>query len=198
LSVAVVLVLLASVGVAGVGTVAVLSAIPSAAAGESVLLAVLQVAIPFLLAFAALSALGVALLAWVVVRAVRLAEVPRSDRLENIARGVERGVPGIEDGAVSEYVAPTAADRRDALVERYANGDLTEREFERELEALLDEHGDPEADWPVRDAEDALDRELAIALGGDDDAAGRERADEVASAESRRDREETSSVERER
>jgi hypothetical protein len=198
LSVAVVLVTLLTVGVAGVGVVAVLSAITSAAAGESVLLAVLQVAIPFLLAFAALSVLGVALLTWVVVRAVRLVQLPRSDRLATVARGVERWVPGLEDGAVSEHVTPTAADRRDALVERYANDELTEREFERELEALLREHGDPDADWPVRDGEDPFDRELANELAAEDDASDREPGVELAGEESDRDCDEAFSAERER
>jgi ABC-type multidrug transport system fused ATPase/permease subunit len=164
LSVAAVLVVLASVGVAGVGTLAVLSAVASVSAGESLLLAFLQAAVPFLLALATLSVLGVALLAWLVVRAVRLAEVPRSDRLETVARRVERRVPWLEDGLVADRVAPTVADRRDALAERYANGELSERELERKLERLLDEHGDPATDWSTTTFDDEFDRDLAAEL----------------------------------
>lgn len=193
LSVAVALVLLAGVGVAGVGTVAVLSAVASVAAGESVLLAVLQAAVPFLLAFAALSVLGVALLTWLVVRTVRLAEVPRSDRLETVARGVERQVPGVEAGTVSERVAPTVADRRSALKQRYADGELSEREFERELEALLDEHDDAATDWSASDSDDAFDREFADEL--DPDESGRERE---GSSSLDPDRDDPSAFERER
>jgi hypothetical protein len=191
LSVVVALVLLAGVGVAGAGTVAVLSAVASVAAGESVLLAVLQAAVPFLLAFAVLSVLGVALLTWLVVRTVRLAEVPRSGRLEAVARGVERQVPGVEAGTVSERVAPTVADRRDALVERYADGDLTEREFERELEALLDEHDDAATDWSATDSDGAFDREFADEL--DLDEPGREGSSSLDP-----DRDDPSAFERER
>ena len=198
LSVAAVLVVLASVGVAGVGTVAVLSAVATAASGESVLLALLRAAVPFLLGLAALSVLGVALLAWVVVRAVRLAEVPRSDRLESVARGVERNVPWLEDGVVAEHVAPTVADRRDALKQRYADGELSEREFERELEALMRERGDPEADWPTVDAADAFDRELATELrGGDDGEAPSVAGDHGPAPSVERDPEESASIERE-
>ena len=199
LSIAVVLVALAGVAVVGVGTVAALFAVATAAAGESLLLAVLQVVVPVLLAFAALSILGVVLLALVVVRAVRLAELPRSERLGTVARGVERRVPWLEEGNVSERVAPTVADRHDALKQRYANDELTERELERELEALLREHGDPETDWPTVDAADGLDRELANGRGGID-AGDREVVHEPNVAESERDRgrDEAASFERER
>jgi hypothetical protein len=183
LSVAVVVVVLGLVGVAGVGAVAVLSAIASVAAGESVVLVLLRTAIPFLVALAALSVLAAALLAWLVVRAVRLAELPRNERLEAVARGVEQRVPWLEDGHVSERVAPTVADRRDALKQRYADGELSEREFERELEALLDEHDDAATNWSTTGADDAFDRELA---------------DELDLGDADREREESSAVDPDR
>jgi hypothetical protein len=36
-------------------------------------------------------------------------------------------------------VAPTTADRREALAARYVDGDVTETEFEREVDHLLEE-----------------------------------------------------------
>ncbi len=201
LSVALLVVVLGLVGVAGVGAIAVLAAVASVAAGESVVLVLLQTAIPFLVALAALSVVGAAVLAWLVVRAVRLAELPRNERLEAVARGVEHQVPWLEDGHVSERVAPTAADRRDALKQRYADGELSEREFERELEAVLDEHDEAATNWSATDVDDAFDRDFRDELA-DEDRAGDRRRDDGAGGHDNgaggRERDEASSVERER
>ncbi|WP_323675170.1 hypothetical protein [Halorubellus sp. PRR65] len=174
LSVALVLVALAAVGLLGVGTLAVVSAITAASAGDALLLVVLRAALPFLLGLAALSVVGAGLLAWLLVRALRLAELPRSERLERVARGVEGQVPWLAEVNVSDRVAPTVEDRREALVERYASGELTEREFEREMEGLLAEE-DAATDWSATNLDDEFDRGFAADLrreDADDDAAG--------------------------
>ncbi|WP_227134843.1 hypothetical protein [Halorubellus salinus] len=167
LSVALVLVGLAAVGTLGFGTLAVVSAVATAAAGESILLVLLRAALPVLLALATLTVVGAALLAWLLVRALRLAELPRSDRLERVARGVEGHVPWLADVNVSGRVAPTVEDRREALKERYAAGELTEREFERELERLLADE-DAATDWSATDFDDEFDRGFEAELRRDD------------------------------
>jgi len=122
-----------------VGVAAVLSAVASVAAGESVLVALLEAVVPSVLAVVALAVVDVALVAWLVVRAVRLAERPRSDRLASVAAVAERYVPGLSALGLAAALEPTAADRRAALTDRYARGELTEAEFEREMAALLAE-----------------------------------------------------------
>jgi hypothetical protein len=84
-----------------------------------------------------------------------------------VARGLERVVPWLAERNLSERVAPTVEDRRETLVERYAAGELTEREFERELEALLAEEDAP-TDWSATDVEDAFDRRFEADLRRDD------------------------------
>lgn len=136
------LVTLAAVGVVGVGTVALLSALASVAPGEFVLVALLEAALPYLLGVVALGLVDVALVTWLVARAVRLAELPRSERLARVAAFAERRVPVLEAFGVADSLSPTAADRREALKERYARGELDEAAFEREMAALLAEEND--------------------------------------------------------
>jgi len=165
LAVAIGVVTLAVVCVVGFGAVAVLSALASVAPGESVLVALLAAALPYLLGVTALGLLDVALATWLVVRAVRLTELPRSDRLARVAAFAERRAPWLASLGVSEALSPTAADRREALKERYARGELDEAAFEREMAALLaaeDDERDPTA------AADAM----AERLDDEDEASG--------------------------
>lgn len=168
LSVALVLVAVAAVGLLGVGALAVVSAVATAAAGESILLVLLRSALPFVLGVATLTVVGAALVAWLFVRAVRVAEVPRSDRLERVARVLERYVPWVASVNVADRVAPTVEDRREALKDRYAAGELTEREFERELERLLEDE-DAATAWSATEFDDEFDRGFEAELRRDDD-----------------------------
>lgn len=171
LSVALVLVALAAVGALGVGALAVASAVAAASAGDALLVVVLRAALPFLLALATLTALGAALVAWLLVRALRLAELPRSDRLESAARRVERHLPWLAEASVADRVAPTVADHHDALKERYAAGELTEHELERELEALLADEG------AATEFDDAFDRGFDAELRRERERTAAEHAD---------------------
>jgi hypothetical protein len=138
LFVTLVLVLVASVAVSVGGVLAVLSALVSAGSGAWLELVVLETALGygFVLTGLGLSAVGLA--AWLLVRAVRIAEPPRSDRLARVARFAEGFVPGLAAIGVANAVEPRFEDRQEALKERYARGELTERELERELERLLE------------------------------------------------------------
>ncbi|NHN42617.1 SHOCT domain-containing protein [Halorubellus sp. JP-L1] len=137
LAVAFAVVVLAGVSVAAIGAVAVASTLAGVLVGDVGILTLFGVAAPVALASVGFAALAVALLSWAVVRSVRVAEPPRSDRLAARAALAERFVPGLSDVGLSDALSPTPADRREALKERYARGDLDEREFEREMAALL-------------------------------------------------------------
>lgn len=74
-----------------------------------------------------------------VLSTLRRLSLPRDDRLATIARLVERWVPPLRRVGIAYRVAPTTADRREALAARYVDGDVTETEFEREVDHLLEE-----------------------------------------------------------
>ncbi|MFC6951300.1 hypothetical protein [Halorubellus litoreus] len=157
LSVVLVLSVLAGVSVTVAGAVAVVSAVAGAAAGDVLLVVALRAALPFLLGLATLTVVGAGALGWLLVRALRLAELPRSERLERVARAVERLVPWLVEGKVSRRVAPTVDDRREAVAHRYAAGELTEDELERELERVLADE-ESATEWSMADGDDAFDR----------------------------------------
>lgn len=66
--------------------------------------------------------------------------LPRSERLGVLASRLERRSSLARSLGVSEHVTPTREQRVqrevDALKERYVQGDLSEREFERRLETV--------------------------------------------------------------
>ncbi|WP_135828757.1 SHOCT domain-containing protein [Halorussus halobius] len=135
--------LFALVGVAAFGVLAVVSALLAPPAGTPVLVAMLEAVVQYLLAGVFVGGISVVFLVWLLVAAVRRASLPRNDRLADAARRVERHVPQIRDGDLSEHVAPTTEERIDDLKQRYVDGEITEAEYERELQALLrDEDAD--------------------------------------------------------
>jgi len=129
--------LFALVGVAAFGLLAVVSALLAPPAGTPVLLAMLEAVVQYLLAGVFVGGVSVVLLVWLLVAAVRRASLPRNDRLAGAARRVERHVPQIGDGDLSERVEPTTEERIDDLKQRYVDGEITEAEYERELQALM-------------------------------------------------------------
>lgn len=134
-----VLVVFGLVGVVGLGVAAAVSALLSVGPSEFVLVALLEATAAYILAFVGLGLAGVGLLAWTLLRAIRIAELPRSDRLADAVARAEAHAPLLADLGLSEVLSPTPADRREALKERYARGELTEAEFEREMASLLDD-----------------------------------------------------------
>jgi len=132
---------------AGVGLLAVLDALSvlagGAASGEGfLLLAMLGAATEWVAAAAVLGLFAAAFLAASVVSVLRSASVPRSDRLATVVERLERRYPLLREFDASERVKPTAEDRRERLRERYVAGEISEREFERETERLLDDGPD--------------------------------------------------------
>lgn len=84
----------------------------------------------------------------------RSVSVPRDERIAAAAGRLERLVPPLSALGLAERFEPTVEDRREALRERYVEGDLSEAEFEARLDDLLDgERGqDKPTDRPTSSA----------------------------------------------
>lgn len=132
--------LLALVAVSAFGLLAAVSALaqPSSA---PLLFVLLDAVLPYAVAAALVGGVSFLLLTWLSVAAVRRASMPRDDRLAGLARKVERHYPGARKVGLSERVEPTTDDRIEELKRRYVEGELTELEYERRLQDLMDEEG---------------------------------------------------------
>lgn len=142
---------LALVGAIGVGVVLLLQGLLAGAA-LSALLGDLALVVG---AVTLLGALDVAFVVALVVTVLRRASFPTDERLAARFETAERWVPPLRDLALSERFAPSVEERRQRLQERYVDGELSEIEFERRLDDLLDEaEGDDASVDRERDAGD--------------------------------------------
>ena len=121
------------------GVADAVSVLAGTTAAENTVLAALGEAIEWLAAVVVFAVLAVGLFIAAAVSTLRRLSVPRDDRLAAFARLVERWVPPLRRIGAAKRVTPTAADRREALAERYVDGGVDETAFERELEHLLEE-----------------------------------------------------------
>jgi len=108
--------------------------------GETfVLFAMLGAAAEWIVAGIALGLLAIVFLIATVVSVLRTKSVPRSSRLATLVGRLEREFPMLRRFDVKEKVEPTTEDRAEKLKQRYIDGDISEREFEREMDRLLDD-----------------------------------------------------------
>ena len=108
--------------------------------GEGVVwLAMLGAAAEWVVAGLVLALLAVTFLLATLVSVLRSTSIPRSDGLAAVVERLERSYPLLRRFDASERVAPTTEDRRERLEERYVAGEISEAEFEREVERLLDD-----------------------------------------------------------
>lgn len=112
---------------------------PQYYAGELLVLAMVADAAEWVVAAVALSLIAALFLLAAVVSVLRDASIPRSDGLARTVESLESRVPALRRFDVSERVEPTAADRRERLKEQYVEGELSDEEFEAELERLVDD-----------------------------------------------------------
>ena len=150
------------VGVGVLGLVDALSVLSGGASygEEVVLLAMLGEAAEWIAIGLVLGLLAVVFLAATVVSVLRNASVPRSDRLVTVVERLEREYPILRQFDASERVEPTTEDRKRELREQYVEGELSEAEFEREMERLLDDDdSDAETARSQRDATVSRDYE---------------------------------------
>jgi hypothetical protein len=141
--------------------------------GAPLVSTLLDLAMPYLPVAGLLLVVAAASAVALVWEAVRRASLPKSDRLAGAAATLERLYPPLASAGLSGMLAPpepTPEERAErelaALKRRYVAGELTETEFERELERLstdlpvdrvdvsaLDVESDAAADAPVRETD---------------------------------------------
>lgn len=128
----------------GVGLIGLFDALSVLSGGatygeEFLLLAMLGAAAEWVVIGLVLGLVALAFLAATVVSVLRATSLPRSDRLVSIVERLEREYPILRQLDVSERVEPTTEDRRQQLKEQYVAGEISEAEFEREMQRLLDD-----------------------------------------------------------
>lgn len=146
---------------AGAGLMAILDALSVLSrgvfyGGEFVLLVMLGEAAEWIAVALVLGLVAAAFLVATVVSVLRNASLPRSDRLASVVGRLERRYPLLEQFDVSETVEPTREDRKQQLKERYVAGEVSDEEFERRMQQVLDD-GSTETGTPTGDY--AVDRE---------------------------------------
>ena len=135
---------IAAVLLIGVGLLGILDALSVVSGGahygeEFVLLAMVGEAAEWIVIGLLLGLVAAAFLGATVVSVLRNASLPRSDSLVSIVEWLERKYPILRRLEVSERVEPTIEDRKRELEDRYVAGEISEAEFEREMERLLDD-----------------------------------------------------------
>jgi uncharacterized membrane protein len=162
--------LFALVATASLGLLAALSALGSQPAGTPLLFVLLEAAAPYLVASALVSMLSLLLLVALAVAVVRRASMPRDERLARLARTVERHSSGARSVGLAERFEPTTEERIEELKARYVEGEITEWEYERQLQELLadedespedvsDERVQQEREWAEQEGEREFGRE---------------------------------------
>lgn len=132
---AVVLTTLGTVGIGIVGVVATLGALLGGGA-------VVQTFATFLLGTLLLVGVDIVLSVALVRALARRASVPKNQRVAGGLGRLESIIPPLASLGLSDVFAPpepTVEERHEALTRRYVEGELSEAEYERELQALLGE-----------------------------------------------------------
>lgn len=106
---------------------------------ELILLAMLGEAAEWVMAGLILGLFAVVFLAATVVSVLQSTSLPRSDRLVSIVEWLECKYPILRQFDVSEKVKPTTEDRKQQIKDQYITDEISEEEFEHEMEQLLDE-----------------------------------------------------------
>ncbi|WP_324663050.1 SHOCT domain-containing protein [Haloarcula sediminis] len=132
---------LSGLSTAGVAVVGVLATASVLVTGGSLVLTVGAFLLATLLLGGLTLVFGAGLLSTLASRA-SLPSVPRNRRVANALHGLEAAVPPLRRLGLADRLEPTVEDRRARLTERYVDGELSEREFEARLDALLDETGE--------------------------------------------------------
>lgn len=127
------------VGIALLGLVDALSVLSGGASygQEFVLLAMVGAAAEWIMAGIVVGLVAVAFLTATLVSILRSTSVPRSDVLVSVVERLERTYPILREFDVSKRVEPTLEDRKQQLKEQYVAGDLSDEEFERQMDQLL-------------------------------------------------------------
>lgn len=106
---------------------------------EFVLLAMLGEAAEWVAIGIVVALLSVVFLLASVVSVLRNTSIHRDDRLAGLVERLEREYPVLRKFDAAEKVEPTTEDRKEQLTQQYVDGEISEAEFEREMERLLDD-----------------------------------------------------------
>lgn len=106
---------------------------------EFILLTMLGEAAEWVVVAIVFGLFGIVFLGAAIISVLRNASIPRSDRLVSLVERLEREYPPLKELDVSQKVEPTTEDRQQQLKDRYVTGDISDEEFEREMEQLIDE-----------------------------------------------------------
>lgn len=136
-----VLTVIALVGVALLGLVDAVSVLSGGIYynEEFVLLAMLGEAAEWVAVGIVVALLAALFLLATVVSVLRNTSIHRDDRLASLVERLEREYPVLRKFDAKEKVEPTTEDRKDQLTQQYVDGEISEAEFEREMEQLLDD-----------------------------------------------------------
>ncbi|MFB9812103.1 hypothetical protein [Haloarcula sebkhae] len=138
-------VVLTTLGTVGLGIVGVVATVGALLGGG----AVVQTFAGFLLGTLLLVGVDIVFSVALVRALARRASVPKSQRVAGRLDRLESVVPPLASLGLSDVFAPpepTIEERHEALTRRYVEGELSEAEYERELQALLGEDEDPETE----------------------------------------------------
>ncbi|WP_436347956.1 SHOCT domain-containing protein [Natronorubrum sp. FCH18a] len=132
----------------GAGLIGIVDALSVLSGGmsygeEFILLAMLGEAAEWVMVGLILGLFAVLFLAATVVSILRSTSIPRSDRLVSIVEWVERKYPVLRQFDASGKVTPTTEDRKQQIKEQYIAGEISEAEFERKMEQVMDD-GSPD------------------------------------------------------
>lgn len=148
------------VGAALMGLLEGLSALSGGVpAGEGgVLLVMLAAAAEWVMISIVLGIVASVFLVATVVSVLRNASIPRDDRLVGVVEWLERRYPVLRRFDVAEKVEPTLEDRRRQLKAKYVDGEISEAEFERRMERLMNDSAGEDASRSGRETTVDVDR----------------------------------------
>ncbi|WP_458185083.1 SHOCT domain-containing protein [Haladaptatus sp. NG-WS-4] len=154
-----VLSLVVLVGISALGLFAALSSLGNPEyANTPLLVALIDAAAPYILAFLLDGLLAGLLFVALMVTAARRVSMPRDDRLARLLRRFERLFPRASSLGLSKRVEPTREDRMDELKRQYVEDEIGEMEFERRMKRLVDGGDGGRARRERRRAEREFDR----------------------------------------
>ncbi|MBX0293534.1 hypothetical protein [Haloarcula nitratireducens] len=129
-------VVLTTLGAAGVAVVGLVATVSTLVAGGPLLGIVAATVLGTLL----LAGLDVVFVAALASELASRASFPTNQGAADAFHRAERFVPPLRSLGLGDRFEPSLDERKAALDERYVEGDLSEREYEAELQTLLAEH----------------------------------------------------------
>jgi hypothetical protein len=132
--------LFGGVGAASTAVIGVIAIISTLLTGGSLVAA----AGSFVLATLGLAGVSILCAIALFMSLARRASLPRSQRAAEVFDGLEDIVPPLASLGLSTLFEPTVEEQKEALIQRYIDGELSEAALEAELERLLDNERDSE------------------------------------------------------